>query len=289
MNLFVIHYISGTAFFSGVTLIIIGIAFSFFKNKVLHFYLSGILCAWGAINIVCSATPLPLWLYILLGILFVAQLICGDREKIKKKYRVGVVAGLVVLILLALIMELPWWGSPESLRLKSSKIFVIGDSLGAGTGFKGENTWAEILAEKLKCEVINKSVGGGTAASSIKSLARIENIGKDDLVIIEIGGNDIFQGKSAKEFRKDLEKLIVDVRKRTPRILMLELPLPPFANGFGEAQRQLGSKYQVTLIPKKYFAYVLSGEASTVDGLHLANPGHCKMAEIIIRHIKTRE
>jgi len=62
---------------------------------------------------------------------------------------------------------------------------------------------------------------------------------------------------------------------------MLELPLPPLFNRFGEIQRRLARRYDVLLVPKRYFAGVLIGEQATLDGLHLSPAGHQKMADMI--------
>ena len=128
-------------------------------------------------------------------------------------------------------------------------------------------------------------MAGGTVGTAVNSFKRIKNLNKDDLVIIEIGGNNLLNGTSTKDFRKDLTRLLRDVTSKTQNVIMLELPLPPFGNNFGKAQRELSSEFNIILIPKKYFAWVLSGSDSTMDGLHLSNYGHKKMAEIINKHI----
>jgi len=285
LNYFVIHYVSGEAFFSGIFLLIMAVVLSFSSIKFIRLYIAGLTCLAGAINIVASATPLPLWIYISLGILVVAQLICSDREKIKKQYKLIIGILLVLASLMATVIELPFWINPSPVQLKSKNIFVLGDSLSAGVGFKGEKTWSEIIAKNKNCNVINKSVGGGTAASAISSLKRINNINKNDLIIIEIGGNDLLNGSSAKVFHQNLEQLLINVTAKTENVIMLELPLPPLGNNFGQIQRELSSKFKIILIPKKHFSWVLTGSNSTVDGLHFSNFGHEKMAKIINMHI----
>ena len=285
MNYLIIHYVSGEAFFSGIFLLILAAALSFSKIRFIKLYLAGMLCAIGAINIAASATPLPLWLYILLGILVITQLICVEHKKIKKNHKIVVRILLILTSLLILGMELPFWFSPSPIKLKSKNIFVIGDSISAGIGFKGEKTWSEIVANDKACNVINKSVGGGTVSSAVNSFKRIKNVGKDDLVIIEIGGNNLLNGTSAKDFHEGLKELLNGVTSKTQNVIMFELPLPPFRNSFGKSQRALSAKFNVILIPKKYFAWILSGSGSTVDGLHLSNSGHQKMAKIINMYI----
>lgn len=285
MNSFIIHYASGEAFFVGIFLLILSVFLSFSAVRFFKTYLAGILCALGAINIIASAIPLFLWIYIPLFILIITQLICGGRKKIKKKYRIAAAAILVAVSLLALGLELPFWFSPAPVKLKSKNIFVVGDSISAGTGFKNEKTWSEIIADKCKCNVFNKSVGGGTVSSAVSTFGKIKNVGKNGLVILEIGGNNLLNGTSIPAFRKDLEKLLKAVSAKTANVIMLELPLPPFGNGFGKAQRDLSAEFNVVLIPRRCFAAVFAGAESTTDGLHLSNYGQEKMAEMIMEHI----
>jgi acyl-CoA thioesterase-1 len=285
LNDFILHFASGEAFFSGLLLLIVAVALSLFKLKSIKLYLAGIICVAGLISIASSSTPLPVWVYIIIGIVVLAQLFCIESSRLKGKHKMFIRITVCIAALFAAGMELPFWFSPPPVELKSKTIFLIGDSLGAGTGFKGENTWADIIAKKFDLNVINKSVGGGTAGSSIKSLKKIKNIGEKDLVIIEIGGNDMFKGMTGTEFRRDLRELIVEIKKFTGNVIMLEIPLAPFSNGFGKAQRELCAEFNITLIPKKHFSWVLRGEKSTVDGLHLSNYGHEKMAKVIMEHI----
>ena len=69
---------------------------------------------------------------------------------------------------------------------------------------------------------------------------------------------------------------------------MLELPLFPLQNAFGEAQRQVAAKYGVALLPKRCFAAVLGTEGATHDGLHLSQVGHDAMAKVIASVIQVK-
>jgi hypothetical protein len=62
---------------------------------------------------------------------------------------------------------------------------------------------------------------------------------------------------------------------------MFELPLLPNYIAYGQIQRRISRKYGVFLIPKRYFAGVLSGAAATTDGLHLSQIGTRRMATIV--------
>jgi len=69
---------------------------------------------------------------------------------------------------------------------------------------------------------------------------------------------------------------------------MIELPLFPFQNAFGMAQRSAATKHGALLLPKRYFASVLGMENGTLDGLHLSQEGHDAMAKIMVSVIQER-
>ena len=68
---------------------------------------------------------------------------------------------------------------------------------------------------------------------------------------------------------------------------MFELPLFPFCNGFGAAQRNLAKKYDAMLIPKHFMTDVFALSGGTLDGLHLSQKGHDALANSIRDLIKT--
>jgi lysophospholipase L1-like esterase len=59
---------------------------------------------------------------------------------------------------------------------------------------------------------------------------------------------------------------------------MFELPLIPFHNSFGTAQRSLAKKYHVTLLPKRFLTKIFGTVGGTLDGLHLSQSGHDALA-----------
>lgn len=59
---------------------------------------------------------------------------------------------------------------------------------------------------------------------------------------------------------------------------MFELPLIPFHNSFGTAQRSLAKKYRVALLPKRFLTKVFGIAGGTLDGLHLSQAGHDALA-----------
>jgi acyl-CoA thioesterase-1 len=105
------------------------------------------------------------------------------------------------------------------------------------------------------------------------------------LVLIEIGGNDVLGETSQHRFAADLDALLSRLRRPGHHLVMLELPLPPFYNGYGRTQRRLAKKHGVVLIPRREFAGVIFAADATSDGLHLSERGQRLMANMLWRHI----
>lgn len=285
MNPFVIHYVSGWPFFTGLFMIMIGSILSFCPGWFIKSYFSGLLCVVGGLNIFFAAAPLPGVISSILFLAVAAQVIIGGNEKLAMRVRLGFSAVLVIFLLITFFVELPHWRSPDPLPLKpGGKLVIIGDSMSAGIGFNGEKTWGDILQNEQGIKVINRSVGGGTTSTAVNSLKKTA-VNKSDLIVIEIGGNDFFKGTQPDKFYKDLDQLLSDAKRKTSNVIMFELPLPFLKKSFGRTQRELSGKYKVTLIPKYQFGNILVGSDSTHDGLHLSNKGHRKMAKVVLSYI----
>jgi lysophospholipase L1-like esterase len=178
---------------------------------------------------------------------------------------------------MSVVVETPYHALKPLPIVQYDKVYVVGDSVSAGIGFKGERTWPEIVADECHAKVTNLSQGGGTSGSAIRQANLIKD--KKALVFLEIGGNDMLGRTPLPEYRTDLDHLLDAVKGTERTIVMMEIPWAPFHGAFCRAQREMAGKHGATLVPRRIFAGVLDGKGSTVDGIHLSNRGHEKMAE----------
>ncbi len=117
-------------------------------------------------------------------------------------------------------------------------------------------------------------------ASVATALQQAEHVtGPSSLVLVEIGGNDVLAGTALGDFERDLDRLLTRLREGGRRVILLELPLPPFSNRYGAVQRRVARQHQVLLIPKRVLLGVLTTEGTTLDTVHLSRQGHVLMAE----------
>ena len=164
-------------------------------------------------------------------------------------------------------------------------MFLIGDSVSAGMRDGEKGTWPKLLAEQHRIDVRDFSRMGATVGSARK---QAEGLGAEGgLVLLEIGGNDLLGATDPDQFEERLDLLLADVCRHERTVVMIELPLPPFANRFGMIQRRLAQEYGVTLIPKRIFIGVLTTPGATVDGIHLSPRGHALMAEVMWETIRS--
>lgn len=278
MSSVALHFASGAAFFSGAVCLLIGIGtIKFAKHRAL-LALARMLMLVGLACVAISATPLPIWAWCAWGVVFLAWVVTVAGTASAKRQKIAFSA-LVGCTLIAALSELCYQLPPRNVPGRWNKLVVIGDSLSAEDFREGGDPWPALIARDHGIEVVNLAFSGATAGFAEKRVASDEVAGA--LVLLEIGGNDILGSTTVAGFEQNLERLLQKVCRADNAVVMLELPLPPLYNRYGEIQRRLARRHGVVLVPKRYFCGVLRGEQSVLDGLHLAPAGHRKMAEMV--------
>ena len=280
MNPLLMHFTSGNSLFSGVLLLISGVALSFWKKDSLILRVSiNLLLSAGVIFLWVSSVPFILkteWLILLLIIIFI--ILFHFKERVQEKWLYFFQILILALAFIFVICEVPNFICPNIPGKSFKRMYLLGDSISGGTGFRGEKTWHECIAEKYNIEVKSYTIGGGRVSSMFFDAKRIKD--EKALILLEIGGNDILRGTTPQKYEEDLEELLKIVVKPGRTVVMFGLPLPPFYPDFGVIQKKLSKKYGVILIPRRYFAAMLSGSENSVDGLHLSNAGHARMGDM---------
>lgn len=271
------HLASGQAFFAGLACFILAAVLSAPSSRRWVRTARTILACFGGILIVASATPLSPWLY---ALLFIAGLSWGGSEAIPSRVPARLAVGLRVAVIVvgmgAMLVELPYHRMPGVPHLGRPTLGIVADSMTAGLGAEGERTWPGRFADGHAAIVRDHSRAGATVATALRQAEAIAP--DEDLVLLEIGGNDLLGGTSPDEYERGLASLLSAVRKPGRVVVLLELPLLPTFNAFGRIQRRLAREHGAILIPKRVLLGVLLRPGATLDSIHLAESGHRAMA-----------
>lgn len=281
VNALVAHFGSGDALFTGAALMALSTGLRRFRAT--SRFPASLLGTIGAVIVAFSAVPLPLWFYALWGGCFVAWAVLQRKATVNRYAERVLSIVLAIYCAGAVLMEIPWHRTPRIPGGPYDTVCLIGDSISAGLGER--ETWPKIFQSNTGVEVVDLSRAGATSGTAMDAVNRIPS--KPCLVLLEIGGNDLLGPTSTKKYREDLDRLLNAIRSlpgsSDRAMVMLELPLPPGRNNFGAIQRELSQKYDVALVPRRFFMGVLAGEGNTVDGIHLSPAGHRAMAAMIQR------
>ena len=164
---------------------------------------------------------------------------------------------------------------------KPLKLLTIGESTIAGIGvdtheegFSG--TLAQELSERFQTTVDWKvyAKSGYAVKRVIEHLLPAITETEADLIVVGIGGNDAFNLNSPKRWRKDVERLIADLRAKFPDILIVFCNMPPIKEfpaftplikfTIGNLVEILGEELQA--IVKQYDKVYYYDEVITLDG-----------------------
>ncbi len=279
MSSVALHFASGAAFFTGTALLFAGLLIVTFARRKILPAIGRMLLLGGLFCVIMSATPLPVWAWCVWGTSFAGWTACVASKRISQNWRTAALVAAAGCTLASAAWELSFHFSPRAVTGRWDRLVVIGDSLSAADFTEGGEPWPTLLARETGVEVVNLAFSGANATSAEKRVSADDVAGA--LVLMEIGGNDILGATSSSDFEMRLERLLQKVCRTDNTVVMLELPLPPLYNRFGEIQRRLARRHKVILIPKRYFAGVLIGSDSTIDSLHLSPAGHRKMSTLI--------
>ncbi|MBK7662959.1 MAG: hypothetical protein IPJ21_05315 [Sterolibacteriaceae bacterium] len=81
----------------------------------------------------------------------------------------------------------------EAQLAPGSVVLALGDSITAGHGVMPEEAWPALLARRSGWRIINAGVSGDTSGGALQRLAALIAEHAPQLVIVEIGGNDMLR------------------------------------------------------------------------------------------------
>ena len=184
------------------------------------------------------------------------------------------------LLALPLLVASPVAASPAQ-----PVVWAFGDSLVAGYGLPPNQGFTTQLQAALRragvaATVRNGGVAGDTAAQAKARLAwGLRGLGTPpDLVIVELGANDMLRGLPVAQARANLDAVLAELQRRHLRVLLAGMRAAPnmgqdYGRAFDAMYPALAKVHRVPLYPF-YLAGVAANRALIqADGLHPSAQG----------------
>ena len=141
------------------------------------------------------------------------------------------------------------------------RILAFGNSLFAGYNVAARDSYpakleAALRARGVNARVVNAGVSGDTSAAGLQRLAFTLDAQEEtpELVILELGGNDLLRQISPAETRSNFEAMLDILTERDIPVLLMGMRAPPnygpeFQQQFDRLYRDLAGEYGAALVP----------------------------------------
>ena len=152
--------------------------------------------------------------------------------------------------------------APSEVSGPEIDVLAFGDSLFAGYGLSSpDQSYPAQLEQALRAgghnvRVANAGVSGDTTAAGLQRLAFTldSQSAKPDLILLELGGNDLLRGLSPDETRANLEAMLAELAKREIPVVLMGVQAPPnagpqFQRSFDAIYPDLAKAHRAKLVP----------------------------------------
>lgn len=180
-------------------------------------------------------------------------------------------------IALVALFAAAWLALPQTAQARPYAVVAFGDSLSAGYRLSGEAAFSAQLERALRADGVEASVtnAGVSGDTSAMGLERADWSVPDgtDLVIVELGANDMLRGVDPAETRKALDAIVSGFQTRGIKVLLTGMLAAPnlgadYAGRFNAIFPELARDRKVPLYPFFLAGVVGRPELHLDDGMH---------------------
>ncbi len=166
---------------------------------------------------------------------------------------------------------------PEIVSSKP-KIIAFGDSLTAGFGLTEDESYPYLLQKQLErdgynYEVVNAGISGDTSLGGVERVDWILESENIELIILELGANDLLRGVPVVNMKNNLEKIIKKAKAKEIEILLCGMLAPEtmgrdYQAAYVNAFPDLASKYKLKFVPFLLENVAMNPKLNQADGIH---------------------
>ncbi len=201
-------------------------------------------------------------------------------------------AAVAALALLAIAASY-WWPTrgvrPPPPERGSGTVVFLGDSITSGHGLPLETTFPLRLGATLGVPVRNAGISGDLTAGGVRRLETDVLVHRPQLVVVELGVNDVFRRLPREETLRNLQAIVHRVRESGAGVVLVHISLSALGGeDYRTGFRRIAEDEGAWLVEDFLDGVVPN---LTTDGLHPNEEGHARLAaklEPLLRDILAR-
>lgn len=161
---------------------------------------------------------------------------------------------------------------------KIVRIVALGDSLMSGHRISYRQSYTKVLSAYLMKEgytqfrIDDSSVAGQASYDAVAKVKEVVGL-RPDIVLLELGINDLLQGRDVQQIYKNLDYLIKTFKSKNIKMLFIGMKAPPTAPAkyqgkFEGMYKYLADHHKIPFYPFFLEDVALRPELNISDGVH---------------------
>lgn len=205
--------------------------------------------------------------------------------------RRSIAAALLSIMLIGASRQIPVGNADRPLVLAFGDSLTAGYGLDPGLGFAPQ-LQATLRRHGIAAKVVDGGVSGDTSEAGKARLGwTLDGLErKPDLVILELGANDMLRGVDPAETRANLDAILAKLREAGLKVLLAGMRAAPnlgpdYGGAFEQAYADLAAKYEVPLYPFFLEGVATEPTLNLPDGVHPNEAGIAEIVRRILPHV----
>ncbi|MBU0911995.1 MAG: arylesterase [Gammaproteobacteria bacterium] len=168
--------------------------------------------------------------------------------------------------------------SVTAAAVQAKTLLILGDSLSAGYGLSQQQSWVNLLQQKLDQQdsgwtLVNASISGETSGGGLARLPALLEQHKPDYVLIELGANDGLRGFPVPQLDSNLNAMVTQIKQQQSKAVLMQIRIPPnygprYTKLFTDLYPKVSKEQQIPLWPFFMETIALKQQWMQADGLH---------------------
>lgn len=190
------------------------------------------------------------------------------------------------LLLIALLLLAACSKTPQLPLLGAdATILAFGDSLTAGTGAIGTESYPAVLAGMTGRRVINAGIPGEVSAAGLQRLPELLEREQPALLILCHGGNDLLQHQDQQQLAENLRGMVRIANEKGVAVLLIAVPAPDLNLAPPALYAELAKEFGIP-VESKALPHILGKSRLKSDHIHPNAAGYRALAEALFKLLK---